>query len=93
MSCFSSCSNLLWEFVYVVSVQWKRLPTSNEPPDARAYHSMTSIGSRFLLFGGFDGKSTYGDLWWLVPEGTDSFPIGVIVCFIICAVFPSQSYK
>ncbi|KAF3626870.1 hypothetical protein FXO37_30181 [Capsicum annuum] len=51
-----------------VSVQWKRLPTTNEPPVARAYHSMTSIGSRYLLFGGFDGKSTYGDLWWLVPE-------------------------
>ncbi|KAK2976356.1 hypothetical protein RJ640_014187 [Escallonia rubra] len=51
-----------------VSVQWKRLPTSNEPPPARAYHSMTFIGSRYLLFGGFDGKSTYGDLWWLVPE-------------------------
>ncbi|KAK4385530.1 protein GLUTELIN PRECURSOR ACCUMULATION 3 [Sesamum angolense] len=51
-----------------VSVQWKRLPTSNEPPAARAYHSMNSIGSRYLLFGGFDGKSTYGDLWWLVPE-------------------------
>ncbi|KAI8006119.1 Protein GLUTELIN PRECURSOR ACCUMULATION 3 [Camellia lanceoleosa] len=27
-----------------VSVQWKRLPTSNEPPPARAYHSMTYIG-------------------------------------------------
>ncbi|KAL3353321.1 hypothetical protein AABB24_018181 [Solanum stoloniferum] len=51
-----------------VSVQWKRLATTNEPPVARAYHSMTSIGSRYLLFGGFDGKSTYGDLWWLVPE-------------------------
>ncbi|CAD6215332.1 unnamed protein product [Miscanthus lutarioriparius] len=51
-----------------VSVQWKRLPTSNEPPPPRAYHSMTSIGSRFLLFGGFDGKNTFGDLWWLVPE-------------------------
>uniref|UniRef100_A0A5B6YIZ9 Putative rab9 effector protein with kelch motifs n=1 Tax=Davidia involucrata TaxID=16924 RepID=A0A5B6YIZ9_DAVIN len=51
-----------------VSAQWKRLPTSNEPPPARAYHSMTCIGSRYLLFGGFDGKSTYGDLWWLVPE-------------------------
>lgn len=51
-----------------VSVQWKRLTTSNEPPAARAYHSMTCIGSRYLLFGGFDGKSTYGDLWWLVPE-------------------------
>ncbi|XP_057979299.1 protein GLUTELIN PRECURSOR ACCUMULATION 3 isoform X2 [Malania oleifera] len=51
-----------------VSAQWKRLTTSNEPPPARAYHSMTCIGSRFLLFGGFDGKTTYGDMWWLVPE-------------------------
>ncbi|URE28108.1 Kelch motif [Musa troglodytarum] len=51
-----------------VSVQWKRLATSNDPPAARAYHSMTSIGSRYLLFGGFDGKTTFGDLWWLVPE-------------------------
>ncbi|XP_052199311.1 protein GLUTELIN PRECURSOR ACCUMULATION 3 [Diospyros lotus] len=51
-----------------VSVQWKRLPTSNEPPAARAYHSMTCIGSRYLLFGGFDGKTTFGDLWWLVAE-------------------------
>ncbi|XP_059665980.1 protein GLUTELIN PRECURSOR ACCUMULATION 3 isoform X3 [Cornus florida] len=51
-----------------VYVQWKRLPTSNEPPPARAYHSMTCIGSRYLMFGGFDGKSTFGDLWWLVPE-------------------------
>ncbi|GMH07879.1 hypothetical protein Nepgr_009719 [Nepenthes gracilis] len=51
-----------------VSVQWKRLPTSNEAPPARAYHTMTSVGSRFLLFGGFDGKSTFGDFWWLVPE-------------------------
>ncbi|CAK7325303.1 unnamed protein product [Dovyalis caffra] len=38
-------------------------------PPVRAYHSMTCVGSRYLLFGGFDGKSTYGDLWWLVPEG------------------------
>nr|POE81500.1 ring finger protein b [Quercus suber] len=51
-----------------LSAQWKRLPTGNEPPAARAYHSMTSIGSRHLLIGGFDGKSTFGDLWWLVPE-------------------------
>ncbi|KAK9122729.1 hypothetical protein Sjap_012331 [Stephania japonica] len=51
-----------------VSVQWKRLPTVNGPPPARAYHSMTSIGSRYLLFGGFDGKSTYSELWWLVHE-------------------------
>ncbi|KAG5239592.1 Kelch repeat-containing family protein [Salix suchowensis] len=52
-----------------VSAQWRRLTTSGDPPPARAYHSMTCVGSRYLLFGGFDGKSTYGDLWWLVPEG------------------------
>ncbi|XP_009336997.2 protein GLUTELIN PRECURSOR ACCUMULATION 3 isoform X3 [Pyrus x bretschneideri] len=51
-----------------VSAQWKRLPTGNEPPPARAYHSLTCMGSRYLLFGGFDRKSTFGDLWWLVPE-------------------------
>ncbi|GMN52715.1 hypothetical protein TIFTF001_021868 [Ficus carica] len=51
-----------------VSAQWKRLPIGNEPPAARAYHSLTSIGSRYLLYGGFDGKTTFGDLWWLVPE-------------------------
>ncbi|CAN8316638.1 unnamed protein product [Cochlearia groenlandica] len=52
-----------------VTAQWKRLPISNdEPPPPRAYHSMTSIGARHLLIGGFDGKSTFGDLWWLVPE-------------------------
>jgi hypothetical protein len=30
---------------------------------------MTAIGSRYLLIGGFDGKSTYGEPWWLVPQG------------------------
>jgi hypothetical protein len=44
--------------------------TSNEPPSPRAYHSMTCISTRYLLFGGFDGKTTFGDFWWLVPGGT-----------------------
>lgn len=57
-----------------MSAQWKQLPVNNEPPPARAYHSMTSIGSRHLLFGGFDGKTTFGDLWWLVPEGNVMAP-------------------
>ncbi|KAL0922920.1 hypothetical protein M5K25_006950 [Dendrobium thyrsiflorum] len=54
--------------VVKVSVQWKRLSTNNEPPPPRAYHSMTCIGARYILFGGFDGKTTFGDIWWLVPE-------------------------
>ncbi|KAL4599640.1 hypothetical protein ACB092_11G140500 [Castanea dentata] len=56
--------------IYYMSAQWKRLLTGNEPPAPWAYHSLTSIGSLHLLIGGFDGKSTYGNLWWLVPEGT-----------------------
>ncbi|KAF2602508.1 hypothetical protein F2Q70_00024982 [Brassica cretica] len=60
-----------------VTAQWKRLPISNdEPPPPRAYHTMTSIGARHLLIGGFDGKSTFGDLWWLVPEAcSNSFSL------------------
>ncbi|XP_004301935.1 PREDICTED: uncharacterized protein LOC101303339 [Fragaria vesca subsp. vesca] len=53
-----------------VSAQLKRLPTGNESPPSRVYHSLTCIGSRHLLFGGFDGKSTFGDLWRLVPGVT-----------------------
>jgi hypothetical protein len=34
---------------------------------------MTRIGSRFLLIGGYDGKSTFSDMWWLVSEGL--FPL------------------
>ncbi|KAE8706769.1 Galactose oxidase/kelch repeat superfamily protein isoform 2 [Hibiscus syriacus] len=52
-----------------LSAQWKRLAIGNEPPAARAYHSLTKIGPLYLLFGGFDGKLTYGDIWWPVPEG------------------------
>lgn len=76
-------------FFLLVSAQWKRLPTGNEPPPARAYHSMVCIGTRHLLFGGFDGKSTFGDLWWLVPEGSNmSFQINIhLFLFFLPQVF------
>jgi hypothetical protein len=51
------------------SVQWKRLVLNSESPPPRAYHSMTRVGNQFLLIGGYDGKSTFGDFWWLVSEG------------------------
>lgn len=50
------------------TVQWKRLLLNSESPPPRAYHSMTRIGTQFLLIGGYDGKTTFGDFWWLVPE-------------------------
>lgn len=70
-------------FHILVTAQWKRLPISNDepPPPPRAYHTMTSIGARHLLIGGFDGKSTFGDLWWLVPEG-------ILLLFV-----PNVSYR
>lgn len=49
------------------------MPVSNEPPPPRAYHTITRIGSRFLLIGGYDGKSTFSDMWWLVSEGPFHF--------------------
>ncbi|KAL2623041.1 hypothetical protein R1flu_003246 [Riccia fluitans] len=49
------------------NVQWKKLAASGEPPP-RAYHSMSRVGNRCLLLGGYDGKNTYGDIWWLVLD-------------------------
>lgn len=73
--------------VRIVSATWKRLSVGNEPPPARAYHSMTAIGSRYLLIGGFDGKSTYGEPWWLVPQGIycafKVFKLVVVVVVIV----------
>ncbi|GJP51998.1 hypothetical protein CLOM_g11122 [Closterium sp. NIES-68] len=49
------------------TVQWKQLTTAGGPPAPRAYHTVTAVGSRFVCVGGFDGKTTFGDVWWLVP--------------------------
>ncbi|MCO5596914.1 hypothetical protein L7F22_050985 [Adiantum nelumboides] len=50
------------------SVQWKRLSVTSDSPRPRAYHTITRVGNQFLLIGGYDGKSTFGDFWWLVSE-------------------------
>ncbi|KAH7289332.1 hypothetical protein KP509_31G070600 [Ceratopteris richardii] len=50
------------------SVQWKKLAVTSDLPPPRAYHTMTRVGNQFLLVGGYDGKSTFGDFWWLVSE-------------------------
>lgn len=79
-----------------MSAQWKRLPTGNEPPPARAYHSLTCMGSRYLLFGGFDGKSTFGDLWWLVPEGimlSSFFSSDNLLCCLINHLLKMNSVR
>ena len=48
------------------SVRWVRLPSLGEEPSERAFHSLTLVGrNKLLLFGGYNGKSTYGDMWYL----------------------------
>ncbi|KAL9268723.1 GLUTELIN PRECURSOR ACCUMULATION 3-like protein [Drosera capensis] len=47
---------------------WTQLKLPGQAPSARCGHSVTSAGHYYLLIGGFDGKSTFGDFWWLVPE-------------------------
>ena len=44
-------------------------------PTPRAYHSMTVVGEkRALLFGGFDGTTTFGEAWWLDPSDPEGAP-------------------
>ena len=48
------------------SVRWVKASGLTEEPSERAFHSLTLVGSnRLLLFGGYNGKSTYGDMWFL----------------------------
>lgn len=50
-------------------VQWRSFSPSGLPPAPRAYHSLTRIDQRYLLIGGFDGATTFADVFWLLPEG------------------------
>ncbi|CAI7827605.1 unnamed protein product, partial [Closterium sp. NIES-53] len=54
-------------FIDRATVHWKQLSTAGGPPPPRAYHTVTAVGSRFVCVGGFDGKTTFEDVWWLVP--------------------------
>lgn len=77
--------------IFAATAHWKKMPVSNEPPPPRAYHTMTRIGSRFLLIGGYDGKSTFSDMWWLVSEGL--FSLFSSAFGIVTWNFESSSYN
>ena len=58
------------------SVRWVKTSSFPEEPSERAFHSLTSIGqNRILLFGGYNGKSTYGDMWFL-EVNDEAMPTG-----------------
>mmetsp|Transcript_5925 Transcript_5925/g.21224 ORF Transcript_5925/g.21224 Transcript_5925/m.21224 type:complete len:537 (-) Transcript_5925:45-1655(-) len=58
------------------SVRWVRSRGEGEEPSERAFHSLTMVAKgTLLLFGGYNGKSTYGDLWYLDTDaGEDVAP-------------------
>ncbi len=49
------------------SVRWVKTPgLGDNEPSERSFHTLTLVGKdRLLLFGGYNGKSTYGDMWYL----------------------------
>ena len=52
-----------WE---AVDAQIERETTELKSPPPRAYHSLTLVpDGTLLMFGGFNGKVTFGDLWTL----------------------------
>lgn len=57
---------------WAATVQWRSLQVGGRTcPAPRAYHTLTRINHRYLCVGGFDGKSTFADTWWLLPAGRD----------------------
>ena len=71
------------------SVKWTRPNVSGTSgPTARAYHTMTTVGSQILIFGGYNGKVTFGDAWWLLPDGMRPyFHCRIVVVKILTEVY------
>lgn len=51
---------------------WSRLPSSSAPPSPRFGHSLTAVGGRLVVFGGWDGHRANGEIW-VFDEGTLSW--------------------
>lgn len=48
------------------SVKWMKTDVISDEPPERSFHSMLHIkGNTLLMFGGYNGKSTFGDIWFL----------------------------
>jgi host cell factor len=56
--------------------RWDRVSSATAPPAARMGHAQVLIGDKIVIFGGYDERQTYGDLWvfdssamtWLRPR-------------------------
>ena len=61
---------------------WHRLQPSGQPPAARACHSLSRVGRKIYLLGGYDGSRCFGDLGildfdtftWIQPSVSGKAP-------------------
>ena len=65
-----------------LKITWKKLHTQAQPPSARACHTISRIGRKLVLFGGYDGGRCFNDtvlldldtLTWIHPAITGPLP-------------------
>eukprot|EP00392_Amoebophrya_sp_AT5.2_P017105 g17421.t1 len=63
-------------------LKWKQANTSGNPPAARACHTLTRLGWKLYMFGGYDGAKCFNDmdildletLTWMHPTLTGTLP-------------------
>lgn len=43
-------------------LKWQKANTSGTPPAARACHTLTRLGWKLYMFGGYDGTKCFNDI-------------------------------
>ena len=43
-------------------LKWQKANTSGTPPAARACHTLTRLGWKLYMFGGYDGQKCFNDM-------------------------------
>ena len=67
---------------FVESLSWSRAQTSGVHPSARACHTMSRVGRKIFLFGGYNGSSCFSaievldldTMTWIQPSVTGNIP-------------------
>jgi hypothetical protein len=59
-------NGVLFNDVWCLDVErwaWRLMPSTTAPPAARLQHSQLTIGKKMVFFGGWNGTTSYNDLW------------------------------
>ena len=65
-----------------VSREWTRIVVHGPGPGGRHFHTMTLVGSKLFVFGGWSAKRRLNDIWaldWNSCTFSPHFPDGVML--------------